>query len=346
MSQVQDALHRAVAGKSLGEDQAYDAMLEILRGDATPVLIAALLTALRMKGETTAEVTGFARAMRASAVRVRSRATPAAELVDTCGTGGDGGATFNISTAAAFVAAGAGLRIAKHGNRSVSSRCGSADVLEACGVNVNLTAEQVAEAIDAVGIGFLFAPHMHPAMRHAGPVRRELGLRTVFNMLGPLTNPAGAALQVMGVFESQLVPLAAEALRSLGARRALVVHGSDGMDEITLTGATRFAELRDGAIRLGVLEPGDFGLPRAGLETLAGGDRETNREILRAVLAGETGPARDIVLANAAAAIRVAGRVEDWREGVARAAESIASGAAAAKLAALAEFSQRSAPDA
>ncbi len=343
MSQIQEALHRAAAREELSEEQAHAAMLEILQGNSTPALTAALLTALRMKGETVSEVTGFARAMRASAVRVQLSGTRPKQLVDTCGTGGDGGTTFNISTAAALVAAGAGLAIAKHGNRSISSRCGSADVLEACGVNVNLTAQQAARSIDAIGIGFLFAPGMHPAMRHAGPVRRELGMRTVFNMLGPLTNPAGATIQVMGVYEDRIVPLAANVLRRLGVNRALVVHGSDGMDEITLTGPTRFAEVRDGNTRIGSLEPQDFGFAPAAAEALAGGDRGANAAILRAVLAGESGPTRDIVLMNAAAALHIAGEAGSWREGVARAAESIASGAAAGKLSDLAEFSHRSA---
>ena len=341
MSQIQAALHRAAAREDLSEEQANAAMLEILQGNSTPALTAAFLTALRMKGETVSEVTGFARAMRASAVRVQPGKTRPEQLIDTCGTGGDGGTTFNISTAAALVAAGAGLAVAKHGNRSISSHCGSADVLEACGVNVNLTAEQTAKSIDVIGIGFLFAPSMHPAMRHAGPVRRELGMRTVFNMLGPLTNPAGATIQVMGVYQDRIVPLAANVLLRLGVHRALVVHGSDGMDEITLTGPTRFAEVRGGSIRIGSLEPRDFGLAPATAESLAGGDREANAAILRAVLAGESGPTRDIVLMNAAAALHIAGAAGSWRAGVDRAAASIASGAAASKLADLAEFSHR-----
>ena len=341
MPQIRQALHRVALREDLSEEQAHAVMLEILQGRSTPALTAAFLTALGMKGETVAEVTGFARAMRASAVRVQPSRTRPERLVDTCGTGGDGGTTFNISTAAALVAAGAGLSIAKHGNRSISSHCGSADVLEACGVNVNLTAGQTAESIDAIGIGFLFAPSMHPAMRHAGPVRRELGMRTVFNMLGPLTNPAGAAIQLMGVYEDRIVPLAARVLQRLGALRALVVHGSDGMDEITLTGPTRFAELRDGSIQTGSLEPQDFGFTPAPAEALAGGDPEANGAILRAVLAGELGPTRDIVLMNAAAALHIAGTARSWREGVDRAAESIASGAAARKLADLTQFSRQ-----
>ena len=340
MSAVREALHRAVAGRDLSEEQASAAMLEILGNGSTPALTAALLTALRMKGETTGEVTGFARAMRASALPVRPRRIPAAQLVDTCGTGGDGGGTFNVSTAAALVAAGAGLAVAKHGNRSISSQCGSADVLEALGVRVSLGPEQVARSIDRVGIGFLFAPGMHPAMRYAGPVRAELGMRTVFNMLGPLTNPAGAAIQVMGVYEERIVTLAAEALCRLGARRALVVHGSDGMDEITVTGPTRFAEVRDGAVRTGSLEPADFGLPTAALSEIAGGSTSANASIIRAVLAGRRGPARDIVIMNASAVLRMAGRAGDWRDAATIAAAAIDSGAAASTLRRLAEFTR------
>lgn len=340
MSAVRAALHRVAERQDLAEGEADAAMLEILRGDSTPALTASLLTALRMKGETVEEVTGFVRAMRASAVSVRPKKTPPERLVDTCGTGGDGGKTFNISTAAAFVVAGAGLAVAKHGNRSISSRCGSADVLEHLGVNVDLAAEHVARSIDETGIGFLFAPRMHPAMKHAGPVRRELGMRTVFNMLGPLSNPAGASIQVTGVYEDRIVRLAARVLANLGVHRALVVHGSDGMDEITLTGPTRFAEVWDGATRQGKLSPQDFGLELASPDSLAGGDAAENAQILNAVLGGQRGPARDVVVLNAGAALCIAGHADGWSEGAARAADSIDSGAAARKLAALAEFSR------
>lgn len=340
MSAVRAALHRVAERQDLAEGEADAAMLEILRGDSTPALTASLLTALRMKGETVDEVTGFTRAMRASAVSVRPKKAPPARLVDTCGTGGDGGKTFNISTAAAFVVAGAGLAVAKHGNRSISSRCGSADVLEQLGVNVDLAAEHVARSIDETGIGFLFAPRMHPAMKHAGPVRRELGMRTVFNMLGPLSNPAGASIQVTGVYEDRIVPLAARVLANLGTRRALVVHGSDGMDEITLTGSTRFAEVRDGDIRQDTLSPRDFGLELASPDSLAGGDAAANAQILSSVLGGQRGAARDVVVLNAGAALCIAGLADGWSAGAALAAESIDSGAAARKLAALAEFSR------
>ncbi len=333
MPAVQEALHLAAARRDLSEEQSAAALQEILDGRSSPPLIAALLVALRMKGETADEVTGFARAMRASATGVRTVRTPREQLVDTCGTGGDGGATFNVSTAAALVAAGAGVAIAKHGNRAVSSKCGSADVLEALGVNVKLDADQAARCIDEVGIGFLFAQAMHPAMRHAGPVRRELGMRTVFNMLGPLTNPAGAAVQVMGVYDDQIVPLAAAALARLGARRALVVHGSDGMDEITTTGPTRFSEVVRGEVsRQGSLEPDDFDVAQASAASLSGGDTALNASVVRSVLAGERGPARDIVVVNAAAAIHMSEAATSWRASAVLAQEAIDSGAAAEKL--------------
>ncbi len=316
MLKIQAALHKVSSRKDLSETEASAVMNEILRGESTPALTAALLTALRMKGETVNEVTGFARAMRANAVPVRPNNTAPEDLVDTCGTGGDGGGTFNISTVAAFVVAGAGVAVAKHGNRSVSSKCGSADVLEACGVNIDLTAEQAAKCIDEVGIGFLFAPNIHPAMRHAGPVRKELGMRTVFNLLGPLTNPAGAGAQVMGVFDESVVELAADVLCRLGVKRAFVVHGSDGLDEITTTGPTKLAEVRDGAVSVREVTPEGFGVPRANAADLGGGDRDANSATLRAILGGEKGPKRDIVLVNAAAALVAAGKVRDFREGV------------------------------
>ena len=341
MPAILQAVHRAAEGRDLSEELAAAAMLDILHGRSTPVRTAALLTALRVKGETAAEVTGFARAMRDSAVRVRPRKTPSRHLVDTCGTGGDGGGTFNVSTTAALVAAGAGLAVAKHGNRSISSQCGSADVLEALGVRVDLDAARVARSIDEVGIGFLFAPTMHPAMRHAGPVRRELGMRTVFNMLGPLTNPAGAGIQVIGVFETGIVSLAAEALARLGAQRALVVHGSDGMDEITLAGPTSFAEVRDGTVTTGTLDPEDFGLSASSTDGIRGGDAQANAATVRAVLDGQPGPARDIVVMNAGAVLRMAGKADGWREGAAAAGAAIDSGKAGAKLAELAAFTHR-----
>lgn len=346
MPAVLEALHQAADRHDLSESQAHAAMIDILNGNSTPVLVAALLTALRMKGEAAAEVSGFARAMRDSAMRVTPQGTAAERLVDTCGTGGDGGTTFNVSTAAALVVAGSGLAVAKHGNRSISSQCGSADVLEALGVRIGLDPGLVARSIDEIGIGFLFAPTMHPAMRHAGPVRQELGMRTVFNMLGPLTNPAGAGVQVMGVYEERIVGLAAEALVRLGTRRALIVHGSDGMDEITLSGPTSYAEVREGSIITGSVTPADFGFRRSAASLIAGGDAQANAATILEVLRGNGGPARDIVVMNAGAALRVAGQARTWREGAAMAAESIDSGAARAKLDALVAFNSSDAPSA
>ncbi len=343
MVAVREALHQVAIHRDLTEEQAAAVMVEILAGRSTPALTGALLVALRMKGETAPEITGFARAMRQHATPVRPANTPSARLADTCGTGGDGGRTFNVSTVSAIVAAGAGLAIAKHGNRSISSRCGSADVLEALGVAVSLGADQVARSIDETGIGFLFAPGLHPAMRHAGPVRRDLGMRTVFNLLGPLTNPAGAATQVLGVYDRGVVPLVAEALLGLGCRQALVVHGHDGTDEITLTGPTHFARIQGGAIQEGVLVPADFGLEPAGTDGIAGGEVSENAATIRGVLAGQTGPARDVVLLNAGAVIHIAGLASDWRAGAQVAAESIDSGAAGRKLAELARFTAHAA---
>ncbi len=354
MSHIRDALHKVTNQLNLSEQQASAVMKEILEGQSTPALTAAFLIALRMKGETAEEVTGFVRSMRAAYTPVRPKKIKPEKLVDTCGTGGDGGKTFNISTVSAIVAAGAGVVIAKHGNRAVSSKCGSADVLESCGVKVNLNAQQAAQSIDEIGIGFLFAQAMHPAMRHAGPVRKELGMRTVFNILGPLTNPADARNQVIGVYATELIPLVAEVLQKLGVSRALVVHSQDGLDEISINLPTNYSELKDGVIqqneamsdsadgsRIDELTYSDFGLDRRSpLDSLAGGDVGTNKAILESVLSGEAGSTRDIVVANAAAAICLSGLAGQWREGATRAAESIDSGAASAKLAALVEFSQ------
>ncbi len=343
MSAVREALHKVSRRDDLGEAEARAVMNEILSGESTPTLIGALLVALSMKGETVEEIVGFARAMRNQAAKIPCQ-TPASGLIDTCGTGGDGSQSFNISTVSAFVVAGAGVHVAKHGNRSVSSRCGSADVLEAAGVNVMLTPAQMARSIDEVGIGFLFAPAIHTAMKHAGPVRGELKMRTVFNVLGPLTNPAGASTQVLGVFEDRLAPMLAGALAHLGVTRAFVVHGSDGLDEITTTGPTRVAEIADGQVSDTTLVPDDFDLPRAQLEDLAGGDREENAVILRSILDGRSGPRRDIVVANASAALVAAGRAGDFREGASLAAASIDEGRARAKLQDLVRFTQQFSP--
>ena len=339
-STVREALHRVVRREDLSEDEAVSVMGEILAGESSPALIGSLLTALVMKGETVNEIVGFARAMRAAATPIPCN-TPGSALVDTCGTGGDGSQTFNISTVSAFVVAGAGVSVAKHGNRSVSSRCGSADVLEASGVNVALTPERMAQSIDEVGIGFLFAPTIHRAMKHAGPVRADLKMRTVFNLLGPLTNPAGAAAQVIGVFDGGRVAQIAKALARLEVSRAFVVHGHDGLDEITTTGTTRVAEVRDGEVTEREVGPEEFGLPRASKADLAGGDHDQNAAILKAILSGEAGPKRDIVLANAAAALVASGRAAGFADAAQVAAESIDSGSAREKLEALIRFTNQ-----
>jgi len=309
-------------------------MAVVLAGEATTPQIVAFLVALVMKGETVDEVVGFARAMRAAANKVDA-GPGGGPLLDTCGTGGDCASTFNISTIAAFVVAGAGGRVAKHGNRSISSRCGSADLLEALGVKVGLSAEESALAIRELGIGFLFAPALHPAMRYAQPARLELKMRTVFNLLGPLANPANASAQLVGAPSVPAAELIAEALARLGLERGFVVHGSDGLDEITTTGPTLALEITRGAIAHHTLTPGDFGVPQAETAGLRGGDPALNAEIARAVLSGAAGPQRDVVLVNSSAALVAIGRARNFREGVALAAESIDSGAAMAKLNAL-----------
>jgi anthranilate phosphoribosyltransferase len=332
MGAVLEALHKVTRREHLSEQEASAVLGEILRGEATPALISGLLVALRMKGETVDEIVGFARAMRAAAAKIEWNGMDPAALVDTCGTGGDGLHSFNISTASAFVVAGAGAAVAKHGNRSISSRCGSADVLEALGARVTLQPDQVARSIEAVGIGFLFAPLIHPAMKHAQPARAELKMRTVFNLLGPLTNPASAGAQVVGVFDRELVPLLADALARLGVRRAFVVHGDDGLDEITTTGPTTAREVAGGKVIEHRFKPQDFGIELAQPGDLSGGDSEACALILRSVLKGEKGPRRDIVVVNAAAALVAAGRATEFLEGAALAAESIDSGRANEKL--------------
>jgi len=326
-----------VERENLSAADAEAAIQTILSGESTHPQIAAFLTALRMKGETADELAGFARAMRRMAAPV-DPGLNGAPLLDTCGTGGDRSETFNISTVAAFVVAGAGVHVAKHGNRSISSKCGSADLLDAMGIRIALTAEQSARAIREVGIGFLFAPAVHTAMRHAQPVRVELKMRTVFNLLGPLTNPAGATAQLVGAPSERDAELMAGALATLGLRRGFVVHGSDGLDEITTTGPTLAFEIRGGQVERRTLDPGDFGVPAARPEALKGGDPEVNLEIAQGVLGGAKGPHRDIVLANAAAALVAAGMVDVFLEGVAVAVVSIDSGAARAKAEALARF--------
>jgi anthranilate phosphoribosyltransferase len=333
-------IHEAISALTrridLTRAQAVIVQRILMTGEATPSQIAAFLTALHMKGETVEEITGFAMTMRELATPILATRRP---LVDTCGTGGDHAGTFNISTAAAFVVAGAGIAVAKHGNRSATSKCGSADVLEALGININATPEVVARCIDETGIGFLFARALHGAMKHVGPIRAELKFRTIFNILGPLTNPAGADGQVMGVFSTALVEPITQVLQHLGARHAFVVAGCDGLDELTLTGPSQVGETRDGEVRLYEITPEQVGLARAEITALRGGDAEENAAILRAVLDGETGPRRDIVLLNAAPAIVAGGAAETLEAGVAVAAKSIDSGAARARLETLIEAS-------
>ncbi|HUQ94408.1 MAG TPA: anthranilate phosphoribosyltransferase [Bryobacteraceae bacterium] len=320
-------LHRVVARESLSAGDARNAMLAILSGASTTVHIAAFLTALKMKGETAEELVGFARAMREKAVPVDA-GLGGELLIDTCGTGGDGGRTFNISTVAAFVAAGAGVRVAKHGNRSLSSQCGSADVLEELGVNISMPPALAARAIREAGIGFLFAPAIHPAMKYAQPARAELKMRTVFNLLGPLTNPARATVQLIGAPSLEAAALMAEALAQLGIARALVVHGSDGLDEITTTGETAVFEINGAEVRRNSLTPEDFGVSRALPRDLEGGDRTYNAGIMRGILTGDQGPRTDIVLVNAAAALVVANFASTREEAMRLARISIASGKA------------------
>jgi anthranilate phosphoribosyltransferase len=327
--------------RSLTAEQAREAMHVILSGEASQPQLAAFLMAMRMKGETVEELVGFARAMREMAAPVE-HGIEGETLLDTCGTGGDGAGTFNISTVAAFVVAGAGVRVAKHGNRSISNKgAGSADLLEAMGVDIALSPEGSARAIREVGIGFLFAPLLHTAMKHANPVRVDLKMRTFFNLLGPLTNPAGASAQLAGVPSERAGELIAGALAALGLKRGFVVHGSDGLDEITTTGATLAFEIRDGKVERRTLEPEDFAVHSASAGDLKGGDKARNLEIATAVLAGERGPQRDIVLVNAAAAMVAAGKVDTFLEGMAIGTVSIDSGAARRKVAELAEFTSR-----
>ena len=345
---ILDALHRiANHCESLSREEAHAVMSEVLAGQCSDSQIAALLVALHMKGETVEEIVGFAEAIRAAAVPLELHANSVLDasgtgrdaLVDTCGTGGDASGTFNISTATAFVAAGAGVRVAKHGNRSVTSKCGSADVMEALGVNIQLSPAKVAACLEQIGIAFLFAPAMHSAMKHVQTARHELRLRTVFNLLGPLTNPARATCQVVGVYSADLVEKLAEALSMLGLHRALVVHGSDGLDEITISGPTRIGEVRDGLVRTYEVTPEEFGLQRATLEDIAGGDAATNAALIREVLSGKKSARRDVVVLNAAAALVAAGRADHLRDAVPLVTQALDSGVALDKLQALIAFS-------
>jgi len=326
-------VEKVVRHEDLTEAEASAAMHEVMEGRVAPAALAGLLTALAMKGERPHEIVGFARAMRAHAVPLSA---PIADVFDTCGTGGDRSGTFNVSTTAAVVLAAAGLTVAKHGNRSVSSQCGSADVFEALGVNIAATPAVVERSLRERRIAFFFAPTFHPSMRHAGPTRKELGLRTAFNLLGPLTNPARASRQIVGVPRPELTELLARALMMLGSTRAWVVHGADGLDEISTTGYTKVSECRDGAVHTFYVHPSDFGLPKAAPDSLKGGNAERNAAIIRSILAGTAGAPRDVVLLNAGAALFVAGRAESVRDGIAQAAVAIDRGSAGATLDAMA----------
>ncbi len=334
---IREAIDSLVSGGSLTFEQAAGVMEEIMSGEATPAQIAAFVTALRVKGETVDEIAGLASVMRAKAIPVK--VTP--PVVDTCGTGGDSSCSFNISTAAAFVAAGAGLKVAKHGNRAMTSHCGSADVLEALGVKIDLGAEAVAECLETVGIGFMFAPIFHPAMKHAAAPRREIGIRTVFNILGPLTNPARAEYQVIGVPTREMGSKIAHALHRLGTKHALVVHGTDGMDEISITGGSLVWEVKEnGVLPPYEVSPQYFGFKTASLAEIKGGTRDENAELLRRILSGERGPGRDITVMNAAAVLVTANRASDLKEGASMAEEAIDSGRARGKLDGLVKLSQ------
>jgi anthranilate phosphoribosyltransferase len=329
---IREAIAKVVQMENLNEAEMMEVMDEVMEGQATPAQIAAFITALRIKGETIAEVTGAARIMRQKATRIDARSPV---IVDTCGTGGDGKNTFNISTTAAFVVAAAGLTVAKHGNRAVSSGCGSADVLEALGVNISAAPEIVEECVQQIGIGFLFAPRLHGAMKYAIGPRREIGIRTIFNMLGPLTNPAGATCQLIGVYDPRLTEMFAGVLKNLGTKRAFVVHGSDGLDEATITGETRVSELRDGMISTYNIDPADLFGEIYSVEALRGGDATANARITKDVLTGQNGACRQIVLFNAALAIVAGEKVGSLKEGIQVAADAIDSGAARKKLQAL-----------
>ena len=334
---IREAIDALISGRSLGMEEASTVMREIMDGEATPAQLGAFLTALRAKGETPQEMAGMATVMREKALRVRVEGT----LVDTAGTGGDGKGSFNISTASAFVAAASGLTVAKHGNRAASGSCGSADVLEALGVKIDLGPEGVKRCMEEVGFGFMFAPTFHPAMRHAAPVRREIGIRTVFNVLGPLTNPAGAQCQLLGVAAVSLGDKMAEVLVLLGSEHSLVVHGEDGLDELTLGARTRVWDVHKGEVRSYFVTPQELDLPQVSIEEIKGESPEDNARILRRLLQGEKGPIRDVVLINSAGVLVAGGKAQDLREGIALARESIDNGGALGKVEALVELSQQ-----
>jgi len=339
---ITEVIRSVVEGRNLSESQMVETFEVVMEGRATSAQIGAFLVALRMKGETEEEIAGAARVMRAKAAKVET----SEDVIDTCGTGGDSSGTFNISTAAALVVAGAGLRVAKHGNRAASSMCGSADVLEALGVKVDAEPVVVARCVREAGIGFMFAPRMHAAMKHAIGPRKEIGIRTVFNVLGPLTNPAGAKKQLMGVFSLNLTQTLARVLGRLGSERAMIVHGSDGLDEITLTGPTHVSELRDGHVRNYDIDPRSLGLTLCRAEDMAGGNSKRNAEIILEVLNGAAGPRRDVVIINAAAALMVGGKARDLQEGIEMARSAIDKGAARKALDKLVVFSNETMPSA
>ncbi len=335
---IKEQIKRVISGQSLTETEMIEVMNIIMRGQATDAQIACFLTALRLKGESVSEITGAARVMREKVRKVNSSASM---IVDTCGTGGDLKGTFNISTTAALVTAGAGVVVAKHGNRSVSSKSGSADVLKTLGVNIEIPYTRVEECLEVAGVAFLYAPLLHPAMKHAIGPRREIGIRTIFNILGPLTNPAGAHAQVVGVYDAQLTETLARVLKNLGLESAFVVHGEDGLDEVTITTRTQISEVKDGQVKTGFFEPQEAGLEPASLNSILGGTPEKNAEITLAVLSGQGGAARDIVLLNSAFALMAAGKAGTVTEGVKLAAQSIDSGAARAKLEKLREITNK-----
>ena len=336
---IRESIEKASRRENISESEMIDTMNQIMEGNATPAQIGALLIALRMKGETVTEITAAAKVMRSKSTRIPLPGSLSQPLVDTCGTGGDCANTFNVSTTAAFVVAGAGAKVAKHGNRSVSSRCGSADLMEELGLPLDLTPEQVGMCIDRVGVGFLYAPVLHGAMKYAIGPRRELGLRTIFNLLGPLTNPAGAGVQVMGVYAADLVEPIGHVLANLGVRSAFVVHGHGGLDEISLSGPTIAARVTEGRVYMETLNPVELGLAPQVNGGITGGDIKKNASMTRSVLNGEAGSHRDITVFNAAAALVAVGMASDFREGMAMASDSIDSGSAMAKLSGLVEFS-------
>lgn len=336
---IKEAIAKIVGKVDLTREEIETVMEEIMTGTATPSQISAFISLLRMKGETIEEITGCALVMRRHATKIKTNRSP---ILDTCGTGGDGACTFNISTISAFVAAGAGLVVAKHGNRSVSSQCGSADLLQALGVNIEMEAEKVKECVEKIGIGFLFAPLLHSAMKFATPVRREIGMRTIFNILGPLTNPAGARHQLLGVYDERLTEPLAMVLGNLESQHCLVVHGMDGLDEVTTTTETIISELRNGAVKTYTITPDEFGIKRAKTEDLKGGDQFCNSEITLGILGGKkSGPQRDIVLLNAGCAIYAGDSAGNIKEGIERAADAIDSGSALEKLELLKEYTNK-----